>query len=134
MVLIEWLVAILYAILFGVSGVSKLANPGSSSALLTFAIESSQARRAIVRSIAGIELCLAMLWLIHRPQSVAVVLTLCLLAAFTIVLVVNLLLGNIRSCGCFGSWSNSRLSYRQVLRNLFLAMIAGLYALVILSK
>jgi hypothetical protein len=114
--------ALLLAGLFVVAALAKLRRP--SAVASQFAGLGLPASRPLAIAVPFVELALAALLAVVPPAGGPAALA--VLAFFTTIVVRALRAGRRVPCGCFGSARQQPISIVEVLRNAFLAVLAGL--------
>lgn len=123
--MIPTVAAIVLGAVFVVAGASKLV---AHESWLAQAAGLGVAPR-IARLVPVAEIVLGGLLVSGWGSPASIWLALAVLAAFTVVLVVNLARGRRPACACFGAWSASPIGWGHVARNLAFVAI-GIVALV----
>lgn len=120
---------ILVSFVLLVSGAAKLADPrGTHDALVALRIPARRLHRALAVGLPLVELLLAVaLWLPWPPLPlIAVGLSVCAFAAFTLVIARALRFDEPVSCACFGTLGSPSVTLRTLIRTLILVLVAAL--------
>lgn len=114
------------AVVFGLSAITKLADPkGFRKAITEFGLPSFVAGPFNLL-LPATELFVALLLIVPTSALWGAVGALALLAVFTIGIVVNLAQGRAPDCHCFGQWMPAPIGVKTLLRNVAFAACAGL--------
>src|SRR6185503_6175115 len=113
------------ALIFGVAGLAKAADPaGSREALISFGVPERLAP-FMARALAFAEIIIALALIPLNFAWWGAVAALALLMIFTAVIGTNLARGESPDCRCFGQLYSEPVSWTTFARNLTLAAIAG---------
>lgn len=123
------LARLILAVVFGISGVAKLADPaGSRKSMTGFGLPESLATRlAWLLPLAEIICAVALLPLAFAWWGASGLLV--LLLCFTVAIAVNLVRGRRPDCHCFGQLHSTPIGWKTLVRNTILAAIAALLVL-----
>lgn len=115
------------AAVFVFSAVAKLRDrPGSRRAVTDFGVP-ARAAGVVAAGLPVVELaCAALLVSADPAATLGALASLILLASFTVMIVVNILRGNLVDCHCFGQVGGGSVGWPTVARNCALAVLAGL--------
>lgn len=115
-------------VLFAVSGVAKLADlQGTRAAVEAFGVP-GPATRTLAVLLPLAELGVALALLPGASRAVGGGAAALLLVVLSAAVLVNLVQGRRPTCHCFGRWGTSDVSWRTVLRNALLLVVAGAVA------
>ena len=117
---VGYVAAWVLAAVFAWAGWAKLRRPVETAR--AFAGLGVPAPRPMARAVPVVELVLAVALVVVPPVGGAVALA--LLAAFTVLIVGTLRSGRAVGCGCFGSAAEEPVSFVEIVRNGFLALLA----------
>ncbi|CAM3876829.1 MauE/DoxX family redox-associated membrane protein [Smaragdicoccus niigatensis] len=116
---------LLLAVVFAVAGSAKLVNPEAvATAVREFGVPRVLVR-PVARALPVIELALAISLVVAATALWAGIASIVLLALFTSAMAISLARGRRPDCRCFGQVQSSPIGARSVIRNVFLAGVAG---------
>ena len=115
----------LLAVIFVIAAINKFKDPvGTENSISSLGLPFPKLLSSLLPTVELI--CAVLLAVDPRtggPCAVA------LLAAFTTLLVAQILSGNPQNCACFGSWTNKKISSWDLLRNTVLIVLGVLATL-----
>ncbi len=120
--------AIIVAVVFCWSGISKLRNVDAAQQAATALIDAALPR-AVAPALIGVELLTSVLCLVPKTRTIGAAAAVALLSIFTVLLARSLRQGRKPTCFCFGSVSAAPISWLDVARNIALAAIAAVVLL-----
>src|SRR5262245_21144211 len=114
------------ALVFGISGVAKAADPaGSRRAVVDFGIPEALAT-PLAWILPAVELVIAVALIPTDTAWPGAVAASALLLIFSIAITINLIRGRSSECHCFGQLHSERVTSKTLARNLVLLVLAGL--------
>ncbi|MCE5289513.1 MAG: redoxin domain-containing protein [Nocardiaceae bacterium] len=116
---------LLLAVVFAVAGSAKLVNPEAvATAVREFGVPRTLVR-PVARALPVIELALAVSLVLAATALWAGIASLVLLGLFTSAMAISLARGRRPDCRCFGQVHSSPIGATSIVRNVFLAGVAG---------
>ncbi len=126
---VDMMLSVLLGLVFLASSLPKLRSPkGFMLRVLEYRILPAPLARTYARLLGPIELLLAVLLLTGAAIRLASAVACGLLLSFIFAIAVNLIRGRDIDCGCYGSGSRRRISWRVLVEDAALVVTAGITA------